>query len=306
MAERQLNVITAVGAILFLLVALHLVAIPDHQTLVLQQAMDFAHFPVFALVAVGCFVLTSARWSVTRRALVAFVIAITLGALSEAAQFPTPRDASIDDLITNCLGAFTGLLAAIAFHPGTLASRRAALVVLAIAVSTIALWPLISISHAYLKRAERFPVILSFEDEAETVFVRSATPVRIEMLGGRRYCGLLHAADDTPFKLEIVETEPGWTGYTTVNLRLRYDGDDAVATMLRINYRQQDHGDQPHEDRFNRALVISPGWNHIAIRLTDVFAAPRDRSMDASRISRVVVFTNRPSGPVCIDEIWLD
>jgi len=87
-----------------------------------------------------------------------------LGILSEAAQIPGPRDASMQDLVSDWLGATAALLFALAFNSGGEIRRRskiaaafAGTVVLIFALSSI-----IVVSVAYAERSHQYPVLVSF------------------------------------------------------------------------------------------------------------------------------------------------
>ena len=306
MANRKRHIITASLVIAATLLALQL-ATPGRQNLLVQELMNSAHFGIFAFIAVTCLAFTGSHLGFGRRAVVAFVLATALGFVSEAVQFPTQRDASLGDLFSNTAGALAGLLVANSFRRGGSVFRRLLGVLLALLVSCIALWPLLSMVHAYNVRAGLFPTIVAFEESAELTFLETGgAPLRIEELAPGSSCGRLASTDGQPIGLAHNEVEADWTGYASISLRIRYDGDESLRTVLRVNDRQHELGDQAHADRFNTSIELVPGWNLVEIPLAEVFAAPATRTMDAAAMSRLVLFANDEGGPVCVDRIWLD
>lgn len=86
-----------------------------------------------------------------------------------------------------------------------------------------------------------------------------------------------------------------WRGYRTLNFAL-YSHQPLTLT-LRINDRQHDRFGNRYEDRFNRALSLTSGWNHFSIPLEDIFAAPEGRRMNPAQVQRLLLFTRRSDEP---------
>mgnify|MGYP005840214813 CR=1 FL=1 len=96
-----------------------------------------------------------------------------------------------------------------------------------------------------------------------------------------------------------------WRGYQTLSFALYSDA--SMTLTLRINDRRHDRSDNRYEDRFNHALSLKPGWNHFAIPLADIAAAPEGRTMDLAHIQRLLLFTRKPdqSQQVYLDDLRL-
>ena len=99
-----------------LLLLLHFVE-PPGTGLWTRTFFDAAHVPVFGIVAPCVFVATGirAQWNLPRRCAVVAAAVLVLSIISEAAQIPGRRDASLHDLLFDWLGAAGFLLLGIAF-----------------------------------------------------------------------------------------------------------------------------------------------------------------------------------------------
>jgi hypothetical protein len=67
-----------------------------------------------------------------------------------------------------------------------------------------------------------------------------------------------------------------------------YDGD----LLLNIKITDEDHDskNQQYNNRFNHQLNILPGWNNVALPLTDIARGPKNRKMSLDKISRIGFF----------------
>ena len=179
-AERQGRPATtllllAVSAGLLLLLHFYELAPPGLWTKTLFESL---HVPIFGAVAVSLFVATGLRraWGPAQRAAFVCAAAIVLAMLSEGAQISGQRDASFEDLMSDWLGAGAALLFALALssrHPFQPVSRFGfALGGLVLCVT--ALWPLISVSAAYVERNLQQPVLVSFDTRLGRTFRRTS------------------------------------------------------------------------------------------------------------------------------------
>ena len=94
-----------------LLLLLHLYE-PPAAGLWTQTLFNSMHVPVFGIVALSLYVATGiwANWGLAQRAIGVCIAALALSILSETAQIPGPRDASVKDLISDWLGAAAALV----------------------------------------------------------------------------------------------------------------------------------------------------------------------------------------------------
>lgn len=278
-----------------LLLLLHFYA-PAPSGLWTQILLESLHVPVFGIVALSLFVATGSRrdWGPAQRTAVACAAAIALAVLSEGAQISGPRDASIEDLVSDCLGAGAALLFALAlsrrhpFRPIT----RIGFTLAGLASCLIALWPLISVSAAYLERNLQQPVLISFDHRFGKTFRRTqhATLDLRHDPATRKTTGIITLEEGAWPGLIFHDLWPDWRDYSTLVVELGLEEN----TPLEINIRVHDHvhklGDQPYNDRFNLSYELQPGRHTLRIPLEQIRDAPKGRKMDLSQIEGIVVF----------------
>ena len=261
-----------------------------------QILLESLHVPVFGIVALSLFVATGSRrdWGPLQRAAVALAVAIALAVLSEGAQISGPRDASIEDLVSDWLGAGAALLFALALsrrHP-FLPATRVGFTLAGLASCLIALWPLISVSAAYLERNLQQPMLISFDHHFGKTFRRAqhtTLDLRHDPTTGKT-TGIITLEEGAWPGLIFHDVWPDWRDYSTLVVELGLEGD----APLEINIRVHDHvhklGDQPYNDRFNLSYELQPGRHTLRIPLEQIHNAPKGRRMDLSQIEGIVVF----------------
>ena len=256
------------------------------------------HVPVFGLIAIAAFALLPDSLSRWRRMVLAFLATAALGVLSEAAQIFTSRDASLEDLLADCLGAAGFLAALAALQPASpkSAGRRWLSGILAAVLLGWALWPLVTVSAAYLERNAVQPDLVSFDSRFGMTFTR------------RQNIDYALVADDAGTHAQITLGEgpwpgvsyhdlyPDWTGYTRLSVEIGIEGDVPLDVGLRVH--DAAHRDNPvFTDRFNRTYTLEPGRHGLQIPIDEIRNAPRGRQMDMERIAELIVFsTNDNAG----------
>jgi len=276
-----------------LLIAVH-VAVPVQTDMWYRVFFDTLHVPVFALVALCLLIIVSGFGSLapgTRFALAALGV-LVLSVLSEAAQIPGVRDASLDDLVADWLGGVSALLLAAAATVQLRRWRRIALVIAGVAVLAVGLGPLLTISAAYAERNLQVPVLLSFESRLNHLFVRAqnarlsythsgqrgATAARV-VLGDGAWPGLI-----------IHDIWPDWSGYDALIVNLSTPDDTPFELNLRVHDSEHRLREQAYSDRFNTRFEINPDTRSVRIPLARIAAAPATRKMDMRAIHGIVIF----------------
>jgi hypothetical protein len=105
--------------------------------------------------------------------------------------------------------------------------------------------------------------------------------------------------------IRIDEPYSDWRGYTYFQLEIFSE----LSTLQLITIRIDDlHHNNEYSDRFNKAVTISPGLNHIQIPIDDIRLAPVGREMDLSAIKTVLLFAVNPREEfiLYVDDIRLE
>jgi hypothetical protein len=257
-----------------------------------QALFEWLHVPVFGLIAITLLALTPVSWTWWQRFGAAFAGSIALAFLTEAAQIPMARSASMKDIVSDLAGAVSFLLAAAAFRLRFAAALPALLISLAI-VYWSAL-PLISASWAIRDRDARFPVLFTGDVNGSSDFV-SGRNVRMETRwdrdSGRLYTRTVFLPGQAP-SMKFLELSPDWRGHTVLKLFVEVESDAPIIVTIRVHDRAHRRGNQPYSDRFNRRVTLDHGFNVVNLPLSEIENAPQGRTMDMSRIETLVVFSS--------------
>jgi hypothetical protein len=289
---RSLPLIVVAVAVLVLL---HIAKVPA-EGLWLQSFLNSLHVFVFAVVVLLLFAATKAipNLSITRRATITLIATFALGIVSEAAQISGPRDASLEDLFSNWLGASGTLLVAIAFLPKTLANNKSRLSVslAGLAILAFALFPLLKVSAAYAEQYIQKPVLVSFDSLLPRTFVRPqhSTLTIVKLPSGNEVVGRVSLTDGAWPGLIIHDIWPDWSPYSELVVDLHLDAEAPLEIHFRVHDKQHQVGEQPYNDRFNLTRELQPGRQTLRIPLEQIRIAPRDREMDLSQIAGMVLF----------------
>ena len=285
-----------------------------------QVAQNSAHVPAFGLIALLVLLwrrprtlqpLASLHW---HNYFVALGIAIAFGVLVEIVQFFLGRDAEVDDVIHDALGAVAAL-AAIASIAALGAKRRTlavVLFVLSMATASAALYPLALATAAYVKRERQFPLLVEFDSTPDTFFWRPNTtdpkvmqmPANLASVSGETalYVPFVHGSYPG---IEIEEVHGDWSGLHSLVLDVANPSAKPVRLTLRVHDRTHNFA---FRDRFTRSVQVPAGRRiNFEIALADIEAAPQGRSMDMRHISAVLIFSTEsaPGAGVLLKHLWL-
>lgn len=88
-----------------------------------------------------------------------------------------------------------------------------------------------------------------------------------------------------------------WEGYQWLAFEVFNPAEAAVSLTIRINDRIHDQEGHQYSDRFNKKLLVDPGWNHFEIPLVEVEQAPSNREMDLNNVFGLGLFTTNLKEP---------
>ena len=220
-----------------------------------QTLFNSLHVPVFGFIALSLYVATAAwaNWNFLQRAVIVSFSILVTSVLSEAAQIPGPRDASLSDLVSDWLGAAAMLLFTRAYSADDARRRKTRLLsaLTGAAVLIVALSSLILVSVAYLERAYLQPVLFSFDANLGHYFRRMqyATLTIISDANGTARIGQI-TLDQGPWPGIIFENVwRDWRGYSTLVVDIGLVDNEPLDINIRIHDHLHSLGDQPYNDR---------------------------------------------------------
>ena len=235
--------------------------------------------------------LTAASYR--RQVLVLLLVCGIGGGMIEVLQGSFGRLSSWSDMGRNIIGCLL-TLAFLAPKRHTLARPwRRCLQIGAVGLLLIAALPLALALIDEWTAWRRFPVLSDFETAFEkdrwsgnaTLSIDNAivrhgqASLRIDLTTAR-YSGA------------ALNYFPGdWRGWHAIAFSIYNPDPEPLRLTCKINDRRHDISGYRYTDRFNRSLVIAPGWHRVRIPLAEVANAPLGRRMDLGRITEFNLFT---------------
>lgn len=291
--SRQFLAISIVAAILLVIQF----ANPSPAGIWLRTAYDSLYVPLFGIIAICLFLMAREDWGIKKKLGVVAFMVITLSVLSEAAQIPTNRDSSFNDIITNLSGAAGFLCVAFIFFSGTTYSKVRTLVLAGLGMVLISwpLFPLAKVSAAYVERARILPSLVRFDSYFSDIFFR----LQCAQLTER------HNELSGSTSAELVLQDCGWTGiafqgfwpdwgaYSTLIIEVENPETDELNVNVRVNDRAHNHGTHDFDDRFNKRFKLATGTHQLRVAIKDIEVAPKTRSMQINEIDTLIIFASK-------------
>jgi len=320
MRPQHRRLVLILLALLALLSLLLFAAVPGkglwHAVLI-----DASHGPIFAAVTLLLLLMhpPAARDSVQAQAM-AFGTAVALGGLIEILQTLGNRPGSWFDVMTDAIGAATGLALWHLLRRRGLAPsssvRKAWLgwpLAFVLAGVGVIAWPPLQAARAYAWRAAEFPTIADFQDSLGAAFVESEgesagiveLPAPWAHGAGERALRITYR-DGQPRSARVAEPAADWRGYSSVAVDITNPGDVELRLTLRIF--EAGHATD-YRNHFNLPVAI-PARTRSTVRvaLAAVEASPQSRRMDMARVADVMLF-GQPgdgAGVFYVSRLWLE
>jgi hypothetical protein len=278
------------------------------------------HSPAFAVLSLITTVLLTPRvHSPLARAVLTVVAMVLVGAGTEGIQSLVGRDAELEDVANDLVGALGATSAWLYFEwrgrPGS-AARIARMVAIMICAGAIAWWlnPFVQCSLAYWERGAQFPVLAQFRSPRDLYFVSSRgndtrlVPTEKRPDGSDSGIALQTTLDSRPWPgLELSELMPDWRGHHLLKVDLSNPGATDLPLILRVNDRGHRGGT---DDRFNMRVLLPPRTRRVlSIPLGDIESSPRTRKMNLGAIDQLIVFRSGGGAPeqaLRLHRVWLE
>ncbi len=224
----------------------------------------------------------------------ATALALVLGGAIELTQGLWGRERSLSDLRLDLLGAWAGAVWAGRLVPW----RRIAVLTAVLApLLVLDLRPLVVALVDEYRARRSFPLLSGFHTDLEIQRWRADGRMTLVPAPGgaddRVLRVTLAPAIYSGFRLQHFPRD--WRGYHALRLRVFTEENQKLTCRIHDVWH-----DQRHADRFNRSLVLAPGWNLVEIALAEVEAAPAGRAMDMSRVAEFGCFVVRPATAVVL------
>lgn len=275
---------------------------------IISEALNCGHFALFGVIATALFFyLELGRQRGRRNYTMAWVGTVLLGLATECIQLFQPgRSCELRDLAYDALGGFTLLAFIYSFRIADVRRRTSVRVMLALIClgATTPIWLAVA---EWKHMAQAFPLISSFETEAELGRweTKDATlaPAQVHATHGKRAAEVHLLTGEYP-GLNSDYFYHDWRGYQGFACDIFLPGTAPLSLTLCIYDKEHN---QEFSDRYNHTFTLVPGLNHIRIPLQDIAQAPRGRPMDMRNIAVICAFVYRLKTPrtIYIDNIRL-
>ena len=295
---------TVLIALLSLLVfcLLLLVPLPDNQgDRFMVYLQDFAHFPLFAMMAWLLLFLFGGKSGVSlSRGFLVVVATLVVGLLAEFIQPFVGRTAGGRDILLGVAGGVAGVCVNLGAR-----GARAMGVAFALVLAAAAAFPLVLIGRDRQAAHRDFPLLASFESRTELG--------RWSVHG----CKISRVADRTThgrwaLKIEVENSDnyPGLFESDSIrNLsgikQLCFDAFVPGTAPLRIWLRMDDRINPAYSERFQDLRTLFPGTNTICIERATIGSTPSGRSLELNRIRSWGVFFDQaqPGDVLYLDNV---
>lgn len=253
-------------------------------------------------------------WSVATHYLVAFGLAVVLGAATEIAQMFAQRDASWVDLRSDTLGAlaFCGVYTMVDPRVNQATVR----IVGVLSGALILVWhsiPAVRVTLAYLHRNQDFPSLIDARDTRADEFAKvfraegeyAPLPTRFAEASGERALHMRFGTEDW-VGLDLDEPYPDWSNFRTLAMDLTNPNEGMLNVSLRVHDRTHNW---EFADRFNRTFRLPPqSRSTVRVRLVDIERAPLGRRLNLQHVANLQLFTSgRNAGrELYVSRIWLE
>jgi len=266
-----------------------------------KETWDLGHVVLFALLVVLALKLPRLqRLPVGSLILLCAVIAPAVGLAIEWLQLLVGRDFEYKDVLADTVGAFCGLALHCVWQPGFSRWVRGVglaglLLLTAFALRYIVM---VMIDNTYMR--DEFPVLADFETPFElsrwdsnlAQLSLTQEPVRY----GHKSLRVDFLAGEYP-DITLQEFLSDWRDFKSIRFSLFSSLNQPIQMELKIYDRQHAASRYDYEDRFNRELIINPGWNDIEVSMKDVQRAPDSREMDLAHMAALSVFVDELRQP---------
>lgn len=227
-------------------------------------------------------------------------ICFALAVLTEAIQQMLPyRTFSLSDMAKNMIGSSYALILYLMFKQKI---NKYYFGLITILLSVLLFYRLTALLIEQWQMQSRLPMLSDFEDSSElsmwgysnvfitdTIAAKGQHSLKVKVHNSNLYsgAGLNYFPND-------------WSDYQSLQLSIY----TKKATQLTIRINDRIHiNNNAYDDRFNRELKLTKGWNLISIPLVDVESAPSRRMMNMKEIHSLGIFSTQPHN---ITEFYID
>ena len=272
---------------------------------ILKVVRDSGHFVFFGLVTFYLLVGVDAcrRVQPLRLLMIFTLVALVIGLLIEWLQGGFGRDSDLGDVRRDLMGVWLVFFFLYRFERPGMRWLTGTLLALGVAYEA---WPAYQTWQQEQQIEHQLPVIVAMEHEADLDQLWGKLELTDEQAYSGRFSVKVHFDMTHHQGLTVYRMGHNWRDYRQFVFHA-YNPDSkpfrlyvSIADLDNVRH----HGDLT--DRYERPVMLDPGWNEVAIDLVTIAQAPKTRSLDLADIQRINLFIwQRPPGDLFIDDVRL-
>ena len=266
-------------------------------------------FAVTAMLAIFALSVGSRtqRWPLIVQYGIVFVLTALLGLGTEFIQIWLPRDANLDDVRTDLLGAWIGIATFAVFDARLRTLGRIGIPLSGLIPFFVLAVPLVTCIQAYVRRQAAFPILADYRLSFDDYFLQAQGTSRAHDFLPQAWAGFTgEQAMRVSFGtsawpgLHFAEPSPDWRGFETLAIDVTNPNQQTLPLSIRIHDRA--HNNQ-YSDRFNAQVELDPLERSVVrLPISDISSAPRNRDLDIEEVSGLILFVSGNSEPERIGE----
>ena len=284
---------------------------PDNWPSLAVDIIHSLHGSGFAVLALIIYWFLRRRFPSRVNYLLAAVITMAIGLVSEAAQIPGPRDAQFSDLLIDGLGIFGALGFLAAFDPSVRRqlrkSTRVLLPALAGTALAIAGIPSLWLSYALVQQYRAFPTLLTFEHNWERAIYKQPEhrrPLLIAVPTGWPVTNGTIARSSEAGRWGIflsLKPVQNWSAFRSLSFIAASPGRPFVFDVAIKDVRQKKV--EKEQARFYKKFQVGPEPKRYTISFAEIESEASNGPFDFTLVESVVLSAADPGTGV---EILLD
>ncbi len=261
-----------------------------------RKLWDCGHFVFFVCLVCALHIkIDISGWRVF--AILTAVVFIVGGGI-EIVQAHTGRDGNWQDLLNDLAGTWLALFWLQKPRFWVWFGRIVATLLLVKPVSMVVLaaW-----SQFHAER--NFPAIADFESSIEVHGWRGNIERTKVLHSAGSYSLKIHLSTEKFSGVSLREFYDSWQDFNTLQFDVFNPEKEPINLAIRISDIRHELGSYEYNDRFNKSLHMSSGWNHVEIPIAAIRTAPATRELEMGSIAMLVIFATQLQKP---QDIYLD
>ncbi len=278
---------------------------PDYEShRVVQQIWDVGHVALFLMLSYIILIfIRKYKLSHITQFLIIVALSFIFGLFVELIQLLIGRDFELQDLANDVSGSIIGYFIYYLLHVKISKLYNIIAAMSIVLLLMISLYPLANVLVDEVKMKNEFPVLSDFESATQLsrwdVKQANLSLNKHHVQQGEYSLQAIFLPDAFP-DITLQHFSRDWSGYNNTKFSLYNKAQDPIIIELKIYDEDHMKYGYQYTDRFNRKLLLQPGWNNIFISLNEIFNSPEKRTMDITRIKSFSLFLKDVTSPVTI------